>query len=275
MKLKETSMNNPAPVMTPFDKRVFDSKCSELKADVKLENLQKLKNLDILANFSSSEFGPLAVELLKLIINSLEETKLSRLKPALENNMPLAGGIKPSETIQNLFVTKESMNKNSFVNVIPKSQSESVKKLLNKTNYTEPLRFKEVCSLSHPKGPVSKIKTITGTRLVSGGVDRCVKLWDLPSEKAIINFPGHLDTISDLEFVTQTRQIISSAGHAAHLWDTRNNRCVSTLLSSGVESNQQFKPVYEAFSEIIRKKSSNDGIISMRCIEHFYLLTFG
>ena len=46
-KLKETTLDNPMPIMTTFDKRVFDSKISELKNDLKAENVQKLKSLDV------------------------------------------------------------------------------------------------------------------------------------------------------------------------------------------------------------------------------------
>ena len=47
------------------------------------------------------------------------------------------------------------------------------------SNFREPLRFREIASLSHPRGAVQCIKSLTATRLVSGGVDRCVKLWDI------------------------------------------------------------------------------------------------
>ena len=46
-KLKETTLNNPMPIMSSFDKRVFDSKVSELKRDLKAENFKKLQNLDV------------------------------------------------------------------------------------------------------------------------------------------------------------------------------------------------------------------------------------
>ena len=129
----------------------------------------------------------------------------------------MAGGIKPSETVQNLLAkdrplnTRKNDDDSKVVLEIPENKQNFCSLHVSETS--EPLRFKEACSLSHPRGPVSKIKSLTAARLISGGVDRCVKLWDLVTEKAIINFPGHPDTISDLEFVSQTRQIISSAGH--------------------------------------------------------------
>ena len=46
-KLKETTLNNPMPIMSSFDQRVFDSKVSELKRDLKAENFEKLRNLDV------------------------------------------------------------------------------------------------------------------------------------------------------------------------------------------------------------------------------------
>ena len=216
--------------------------------------ISKLSKLDVLGRFSSSEFGPLAVELLSMLIENVKGKQQ-------HEQVEIAGGrMKVSDTVQNLLARQS----------ITKTQHTSRPKPIAETR--EPLRFQEYSSLSHPRGPVSKILAITASRLISGGMDRCVKLWDLPTSKAIVNFPGHPDTISDLEYIGQTRQIVSTSGHGAYLWDTRSSKCVSTLLSSGVESSQAFKPIHEAFAEVVKKNQSKDIMNSVKCVQTYNML---
>ena len=58
-----------------------------------------------------------------------------------------------------------------------------------------------------------------GTKIISGGADNCIKIWDVGLEKCINTLTGHSDYVSDACFDYESKFIVSgSYDYSVNLW---------------------------------------------------------
>ncbi len=69
-----------------------------------------------------------------------------------------------------------------------------------------------------------------GTRLVSGGADRTIKLWDVATGECLQTLEGHSNWVMSVVFSPNGEQLISgSADRTIKLWDVATGKCLQTL----------------------------------------------
>ncbi|WP_369076681.1 WD40 repeat domain-containing protein, partial [Paractinoplanes deccanensis] len=56
-------------------------------------------------------------------------------------------------------------------------------------------------------------------RILAGGGDRTVQLWDVTSRQPLTTLAGHGDRVTGLVFSPDSRTLVSLDGAAARLWD--------------------------------------------------------
>jgi small GTP-binding protein len=66
-----------------------------------------------------------------------------------------------------------------------------------------------------------------GTRALTGGGDKIVKLWDVETRRSLGSFAGHTDYIWCIEWSADSRHAVSaSADKTVRLWDVHEKRCL-------------------------------------------------
>ena len=61
-----------------------------------------------------------------------------------------------------------------------------------------------------------------GTRIVSGGMDNDLRLWDVASGKNVGRFQGHANMVSSVKFMPNGEQVVSgSRDHTVKIWSTQ------------------------------------------------------
>jgi small GTP-binding protein len=81
------------------------------------------------------------------------------------------------------------------------------------------------------QGPIMSVAFDSlGRTLASGGEDRSVKLWDVPSGQQLQTLEGHDDTVCAIAFSPQS-EILASGGHdkAVKLWDAQSGKLVGSF----------------------------------------------
>ena len=74
----------------------------------------------------------------------------------------------------------------------------------------------------------------SGDFLASGGQDRCLRVWDASTKRAVATLRGHADAVLSTTFQPNTSLLASGGGDkVVSLWDTRAGRCVSSLNGHG------------------------------------------
>jgi len=68
-----------------------------------------------------------------------------------------------------------------------------------------------------------------GDRLVTGGRDETVKIWDLSVGKCVSTLSGHSDNVWYLQF-DEDKIVSGSADKTICFWDSRSGKCYSTLM---------------------------------------------
>ncbi|MGW7381844.1 nSTAND1 domain-containing NTPase [Streptomyces sp. NPDC054794] len=69
-----------------------------------------------------------------------------------------------------------------------------------------------------------------GHTLATGGMDRVVRLWDVPTGRLVKSLPGHTTTVVSLAFSPDGRTLAAgSDDHAIRLWDTATGRIRASL----------------------------------------------
>jgi WD40 repeat protein len=82
-----------------------------------------------------------------------------------------------------------------------------------------------------------------GARLVSGGADGTIKVWDTMTGKAITTLKGHKDQVGHLTYSPDGRQIASAGGdRTVKLWDARTGKEFATLAGFGAPILYQPEP---------------------------------
>ncbi|MEQ1718503.1 MAG: WD40 repeat domain-containing protein [Hyphomicrobium sp.] len=73
-----------------------------------------------------------------------------------------------------------------------------------------------------------------GTRLISGGKERIIKLWDVANRKTLKSFEwSSIYSVDTLAFLSNSRQIVSGGYDEVRLWDTETGKEVRTLKTPG------------------------------------------
>lgn len=80
----------------------------------------------------------------------------------------------------------------------------------------------------------------TTQHVITGGIDNDIKVWNLQSEKVVMNLTGHTDTITDLTLSPDGSYVLSNAmDNTLRMWDVRpyapQERC--TKLFAGHQHN--------------------------------------
>jgi hypothetical protein len=65
------------------------------------------------------------------------------------------------------------------------------------------------------------IKTPDG-KVVSGGQDKTIKIWDIDNKKCIYSLEGHISTIWDIIYIGNDKLISGSDDNSSFIWDLKN-----------------------------------------------------
>ena len=104
-------------------------------------------------------------------------------------------------------------------------------------------RSQAVGTLAGHDGPVRSLAFGPGGRLVSGGVDRSVRIWTFADRKQILLLQGHLSLVKSVVFSPDGRWVISGSGDGTiKVWDSNSGELLKTL--GGPEENEGDSGVY-------------------------------
>ncbi len=82
-----------------------------------------------------------------------------------------------------------------------------------------------------------------GSRLVSAGEDRTVRLWDVGAGRQTAVLSGHTDAVHGCAFSPDGNLVASAAGDGTvRLWDARTGGAITTLVQRGVVHGCAFSP---------------------------------
>ncbi|KAJ1560904.1 general transcription repressor [Cladochytrium tenue] len=71
--------------------------------------------------------------------------------------------------------------------------------------------------------------------LASGGEDRVVRIWDVPSGAMVQCLVGHTDEIYSLDWAQDGRTLISGSGdQSCRVWDVESGQCLMVLVNDKV-----------------------------------------
>ena len=69
-----------------------------------------------------------------------------------------------------------------------------------------------------------------GKRIVSGGFDTALKVWDAASGQETLTFKGHVDCVMSVAFSPDGEQIVSGGGdNTVKVWNARGSQETLTL----------------------------------------------
>jgi WD40 repeat protein len=86
--------------------------------------------------------------------------------------------------------------------------------------------------LPHSIGLGSVAFSPDGLRVLSGGTDHVVKLWDSTNGRLIRNFEGHSSSVSSVAFSPDGRRAISgSVDDTLKLWDLNTGQLLRTFVA--------------------------------------------
>lgn len=67
-----------------------------------------------------------------------------------------------------------------------------------------------------------------GSLIASGGADRVVRLWDATSLDVVGTLEGHADAVTALEFVRDSRTLVSASYRQMRRWDVQTRSCIDS-----------------------------------------------
>ena len=81
---------------------------------------------------------------------------------------------------------------------------------------------KELQTLAGHSGPVSATFSPDGQRIVSGSLDRTLKIWDANTSKELKTFTGHTSWVTSVSFSPDGQRLVSgSRDKKVKIWDVR------------------------------------------------------
>lgn len=91
---------------------------------------------------------------------------------------------------------------------------------------TKPVQVGEIRRFDAEAGEVSAVAfSSDGSRMVSGGADKIIRLWDVGSGREIRRFEGHTDVVKGLDFSPDGRRILSGSNDkTVRLWDVDSGK---------------------------------------------------
>lgn len=98
--------------------------------------------------------------------------------------------------------------------------------------------LKKAKELKQLRGHISWIKCVEfsadGTKAVSGGADRTIRLWDLASGEELKRFEGHEENVTCVAFSPSGNRLISgSSDQTVKLWDIESGRLIKSFSGHG------------------------------------------
>ncbi len=107
----------------------------------------------------------------------------------------------------------------------------------------------------HQKGVLSLV--LSNNKLVSGGADALIKIWDLITESCVGNLYGHTGSVLCLSKIESNPYVISASNdNTVRIWDIDNQKC----LSSYGEDNLNITTVKWISKDIIAGGSTTGGL---------------
>lgn len=107
----------------------------------------------------------------------------------------------------------------------------------------------------HQKGVLSLV--LSNNKLISGGADALIKLWDLITESCVGNLYGHTGSVLCLNKTEANPYVISASNdNTVRIWDIDNQKCLSTY----GEDNLNITTVIWVSKDIIAGGSTTGGL---------------
>ncbi len=72
-----------------------------------------------------------------------------------------------------------------------------------------------------------------GGRLVSAGMDRTARVWDLATRRELHRLSGHGDTVESCAFSADGERVMTAADRAIRFWSTRTGALLDVQRSAG------------------------------------------
>jgi WD40 repeat protein len=78
-------------------------------------------------------------------------------------------------------------------------------------------------------GQVTCLAVLNDHKLVSGGTDKRIKVWDLSTGECLLTMEGHVDSVRCLAKLSETRLASGSEDKSVKIWDMATGQLVQTL----------------------------------------------
>jgi GTPase SAR1 family protein/uncharacterized CHY-type Zn-finger protein len=99
------------------------------------------------------------------------------------------------------------------------------KQQIEKSKIMKPLVLK-----GHSEAVYAIVITPNGKQIISGSMDRTLRVWDLASGRCLTTLEGHSDLVEAIVITPDGKQIISGSDDTRlRVWDLASGRCLTTL----------------------------------------------
>ena len=127
---------------------------------------------------------------------------------------------------------------------------------------------RNVCS-EYP-GHKKKVHTVAwncvGSKLASGSVDQCVRVWSLDETGRAVDaeLRGHTDSVDQLRWCPTQADVLGTASgdKTVRIWDARMSKCANAIETRGENINIRWSPDGQHIA--VGDKEDNISLIEMR-----------